>query len=86
MIWKRADREQQELYKIDILPNVYHHGKCCTVESILLWTHRFHIHPNFIPQSMQPVKTDMAIKLRMNGSVNGYPFEIVGEGKGQPFE
>ena len=42
------------------------------------------INLNFIPQSV--IKPVMKIKLRMEGSVNGHYFEIVGEGEGKPYE
>ena len=42
------------------------------------------IHPNCISQSV--LKSDMKIKMRMEGDVNGHNFVIEGEGKGNPFE
>jgi len=35
---------------------------------------------------MSVLKSDMKIKIRMEGTVNGHNFKIVGDGKGNPFE
>ena len=89
VIWKRADREQRELYTVDILPYFYHHGKCCKVEHCFASDSPIRrlivqMHHNFIPQSV--IKPDMKIKLRMEGAVNGHPIVIEGDGNGQPFK
>jgi len=89
VIWQRADQEQQEFYKADILLYIYHHGKCYTVEHCFasdsqIYRLIFQMHHNLIHQSV--IKPDMKIKLCMQGAVNGHKFVIEGEGDGQPFE
>ena len=50
----------------------------------MLQIQRSRIFPDFVPQNV--IKPEMKIKLRMEGTVNGHPFVIEGEGKGHPFE
>ena len=50
----------------------------------MLQVQRSRIFPDFVPQSV--IKSEMKIKLRMEGNVNGHPFVIEGDGKGHPFE
>ncbi|MSE06821.1 hypothetical protein GKC34_14160, partial [Lactobacillus salivarius] len=43
-------------------------------------SHHHHHHGSSV------IKSVMKIKLRMEGSVNGHNFVIVGEGEGKPYE
>jgi len=96
VIWKRADREQQEVYQAKILlvatimvsdprEKVFFRFWVMKLLNCLFWVGDLSwIHPNFFPQSV--IKPEMKIELRMEGDVNGHKFVITGEGMGQPFE
>merc|ERR1712168_1531558 len=56
------------------------------LESILSRTRAVRLKSNIVSTIMSVLKSDMKIKIRMEGDVNGHNFVIEGEGKGYPFE
>ena len=54
------------------------------LRSLFLIGNWYLIHLILIPQSV--IKTDMKIRLQMQGAVNGHPFVITGDGEGKPYE